>query len=90
MAAESKSRPEVCCRWPNRYPAEWQQAYQAGRWKVVYEVHIEAVQTLKDLLHSKDERIRANAATLLKKYERELRSVDNKARNPLSASDSGR
>jgi hypothetical protein len=70
VAFEVRSSPEACSRWPKRYPAEWQQAYDAARCKAVYDAHIEAVQTLKDLLHSKDERIRAKSAELLKRYAR--------------------
>lgn len=72
VAAEVNSRPEICRRWPERYPEVWRAAYIAERQRAFQETNIVVLRSLKELLVNKDERIRLRAARLLKIYEREI------------------
>lgn len=68
VAAAVKSRPEVCSRWPMRYPFEWQHAMQAEQRRMFEETNILVLQGLKEMLMHKNEKVRLKAARLMKKY----------------------
>lgn len=68
VAAAVKSRPEVCSRWPMRYPFEWQHAMRAEQQRMFEETNILVLQGLKQMLIHKDEKIRQRAARLMRMH----------------------
>lgn len=72
VALAVKSRPEVCSRWPTRYPFEWQHAMQAERQRMYEETNVLALQGMKELLMSNDEKVRLKAAELMRTHGRKM------------------
>ena len=68
VAAAVASRPEVCRRWPDRYPAEWQRLTAEAQRMVQEELRATALQALADLARTGDERMRKRAGRLLERY----------------------
>jgi len=65
VAKAVKSRPPVCRRWPDRYPAEWQMLYDEARRMAVEETWAVAHRVLAELAGSPDVRIRKQAEGLV-------------------------
>ncbi len=61
-------RPEVCCRWPNRYPELWRHFLASAREKVVQQAFTEGLQILLVQMRSPDEKLRRQAARIVEKY----------------------
>ena len=58
VAAAVASRPEVCRRWPARYPAEWEALVAAAFRGLLAEAQAEARQVLAELARWPDGRVR--------------------------------
>ena len=68
VAKEVKSRPEVCRRWPDKYPEAWQALYREAQRLVWEETEQEALWVLSQMARSADPKERAGAEKLLRRY----------------------
>jgi len=73
VAKAVKSRPVVCRRWPDRYPAEWQLLYDEARRMAVEETWAVAQRVVAEMGQSADERVRKRAARLAEQSGERLR-----------------
>jgi hypothetical protein len=73
VAKAVNSRPVICRRWPDRYPAEWQALYDEARRKLVEETWALAHRVLAEMAGPGTERVRKRAAGLMDRYGDDLR-----------------
>lgn len=68
VAKAVDSRPEVCRRWPDKYPAAWRALMAEARRMVFEEINAEALWVLTQMARSGDGKERAQAEKLLRRY----------------------
>jgi len=75
IARQLRMRPEVCRRWPLRYPEVWYRLFDEAEKRRDAEAHREAVIVLKHLLYSPDPTVRARAVRALLPYRTRKRLI---------------
>lgn len=68
VAKAVDGRPELCHRWPDRYPAVWRALMNEAQRMVWEETDAEARWVLSRMAQSGDPKERAQAEKLLRKY----------------------
>lgn len=76
VAARLRRSPETVRRWPAQYPDRWRDATQHAERRLAAYADGESVAILRQLLQSKDERMRWHAARALVLLRLELARLD--------------
>jgi hypothetical protein len=75
IAERLGARPEVCARWPNRYPDLWRRVMSAAEERRFAESQRVAHVALMQLLRDPDPMIRLRAERLVRRYPARVRAA---------------
>jgi hypothetical protein len=68
VANQLGCRPEVCERWPDRYPLDWHHFLARAREKLAQETFSEALRVLLSHMRSRNEKVRHEAAKIVERH----------------------